>query len=225
MQKIVTQLDRQRAERLVGRRAASLAALVLGFAVLVALVETGSQLLAVDRQVAAWLNGAVSGNQPLLSALHLITALGSSSASWLVLTTLTVGLLVRGRLRPAGYVAVTGLGAAVLSPSVKELVGRLRPMVETPVASETGPSFPSGHAMGALVTYGVLLVVFLPVLSHRARRPTIAAAVVLVMAIGFTRLALGVHFLSDVIAGWLLGLAWLTVTTVAFRAWRRRPVR
>lgn len=214
-------LDRRRGEWFVGRSAAGLAALVLvtvGFAVL---VETGSPLLAVDRQIAGWLNGAVAGHPLLLSALHLVSDLGGSPASWLILSTLAVGLLVRRQRRLAAYVAVTGLGALVLSPAVKELVGRLRPVVETPVASAPGPSFPSGHALGSMVTYGVLLLVFLPVLPRRARRPVIAATAVLVMAIGFTRLALGVHYLSDVLAGWLLGIGWLAVTTAAFRTWRR----
>jgi undecaprenyl-diphosphatase len=209
----------------VGRSAAGLIALVLGaaaFATLLALVESGSPLVTLDRSVAAALNAAVAGEQLLVSALRVVTDLGGSETSRLVLSTLTVVLLVRRQPRLASFVAVTGLGAAVLSPAVKELVGRLRPVVEVPVASAPGPSFPSGHAMGSLVTYGVLLLVFLPVLPRRTRRPAIAALAVLVVAIGFTRLALGVHFLSDVLAGWLLGLGWLVITTVAFGVWGRR---
>lgn len=224
MPKPVPQLDRRRTEQFVGRGAAGPAALVfgaVGFVVLVALVRTGSQFLVVDRHIAAGLNGVISGSPTLVAMLHAITALGSAPANWLVMTTLTVTLLIRGQQRLACYVGVTGLGAAILSPSVKQLVGRLRPMVETPIASEPGHSFPSGHALGSMVASGVLLLVFLPVLPHRTRCPVIAAAAALVTVIGFTRLALGVHFLSDVLAGWLLGLGWLTVTTVAFRAWRR----
>ncbi|MBY8853858.1 hypothetical protein K7G98_38770, partial [Saccharothrix sp. MB29] len=69
-------------------------------------------------------------------------------------------LLVRGRRREAVYVAVTALGAGVLGLVVKEAVGRLRPLVEVAVATAPGPSFPSGHALGSLTTYGVLLLVF-----------------------------------------------------------------
>lgn len=85
MDKEAAQLDRRSAERFVGRNAAGLAALALGavaFAVLVALVETGSPLLAVDREVAAWLNSAVAGHSLLVSALGLVADLGGTPASW-----------------------------------------------------------------------------------------------------------------------------------------------
>ncbi len=217
--------DRPGAKRFVGRSAAGLTALVLGaatFGVLVALVTSRSPLLfAVDRQVAAWLNDVVSGNPALVSVLGVVTDLGDPAASWLILSTAALVLLVRRMPRLAGYIAVTGLGAGVLSPAVKELVGRLRPVVEAPIGAAAGPSFPSGHALGSTVTYGLLLLVFLPAVPRRARHPLIAVIVVLLVAIGFTRLALGVHYLSDVLAGWLLGLGWLAVTTTAFRTWRR----
>lgn len=217
-------VDRHRAALFVGTSAAGLTALVLGaacFAVLVALVGSQSPVLAVDRRVTAWLNGAVTGNPVLVAVLERITMLGGPTASWVILTTLTVALLIRRQWRLACFVAVTGLGAAVLSPAVKLLVGRLRPTVGTPLVSVGDPSFPSGHALGSLVTYGVLLLVLLPLLGRRARNPVIVAVAVLVVAIGFTRLALGVHYLTDVLAGWLLGLGWLAAATIAFQAWRR----
>ncbi|MDN5749778.1 MAG: phosphatase PAP2 family protein, partial [Pseudonocardia sp.] len=216
--------ERRRAELFVGRSSAGLAALVLGaagFAVLLALVVAQSPVLALDRRIAAWLNGAVAGHPVLVTVLQRVTGLGGSTATWVILTTLGVALLVRRRWRLAGFVAVTGLGALVLTPTVKLLVGRLRPVVDAPLVSVGDPSFPSGHALASVVTYGVLLLVLLPVLGRRTRRSVIVAVAVLVVAIGFTRLALGVHYLTDVVAGWLLGLGWLTVTTVAFRAWRR----
>lgn len=219
-----TEHDRRRAGRFVGTSAAGLVIPVLGataFAVLLVLVTLDSPVLAVDRWIATRLNDAVAGNPVLVTVLERVTALGGGPTVTVVLTTLTVALLIRRRLRLAVYVAVTGAGAAVLSPTVKMLVGRLRPTVETPIASVGGGSFPSGHALGSIVTYGVLLLVLLPVLRPRWRRPVIVAVILLVAAIGFTRLALGVHYLSDVLAGWLLGLGWLAVTTFAFRAWRR----
>lgn len=218
-------LDRSGAKRFVGLSVGGLAALIVGavtLGLLVALVQTRSPaLLAVDKQVAAWLNDAVAGHSLLVRVLQLITALGDWVASAVILSTLTVVLLVRRLPRLASYVALTGLGAGVLSPAVKQLVGRLRPVVETPVGTAAGPGFPSGHALGSMVTYGVLLLVLLPAVPRRARPPVVATIVTLVVAIGFTRLALGVHYLSDVVAGWLIGLGWLVVTTAAFRTWRR----
>lgn len=211
------------AGRFLGSSAAGLVALAVlasAFTTLVVLVESGSPLVGLDRRVAAALNAALADDPALVAVLQAITVLGGSPTSWVALGTLTAVLLIRRRWRLAVHVAVTGLGALVLSPAVKELVGRLRPVVEMPLDSAPGPSFPSGHALGSTVTYGLVLLVFLPVLPRRARVPAIAAAGVLVLAIGFTRLALGVHFLSDVLAGWLLGLAWLAVTATAFSTWR-----
>lgn len=216
--------DRRHAGRFLGWVSAGLVALVVGavgFAVLLAGVTTGSPLVGLDRRIASALNAAVAGRPVVVDVLSVVTTLGDSLTAWVVLSTLTIALLVRRQPRLAGYVAVTGLGAAVLSPAIKELVGRLRPVVEDPVATATGGSFPSGHTLAATVTYGVLLLVFLPILPRRARLPAIVATVALVLVVAFTRLALGVHFLSDVLAGLLLGVVWLVITTTAFRAWRR----
>ncbi|HEU4349694.1 MAG TPA: phosphatase PAP2 family protein, partial [Actinoplanes sp.] len=127
--------------------------------------------------------------------------------------------------RPAWYLIVTGVGALQLDPSVKTLVGRLRPVVDVPVAAAPGNSFPSGHALGSLVVYGALVLVFLAAVPPRRRALFIAVPAVIVFAIGFSRIALGVHYLSDVLAGWLLGATWLSVTAYAFRVWRREAGR
>jgi undecaprenyl-diphosphatase len=100
--------------------------------------------------------------------------------------------------------------------ALKEVVGRARPVVEHPVAMATGKSFPSGHAMSSTVIYGVLLVVFLPMIPSRWQRAVIAATVVLVLAIGASRVALGVHYPSDVAAGHLLGVALVVGSTAVF---------
>jgi undecaprenyl-diphosphatase len=104
---------------------------------------------------------------------------------------------------------------------VKELVARLRPEVEGQFYAVAGWSFPSGHSMSSFVFYGVLALVFAPLLHRAPRRLFITAVTVLVVAIGFTRMALGAHYLTDVISGWLLGALWLAFTTVAFHRWRQ----
>ena len=100
----------------------------------------------------------------------MLTAPGSAITAWIVLSTLTVALLIRRRNRLAIYVAVTGLGAAVLSPLLKQLVDRLRPIVDMPVATAGGPSFPSGHTLAATVWVGVVAAGAAP------GRPTPASA-------------------------------------------------
>ena len=194
-----------------------LGALLLGVAVEVA----AAPVLQLDRAVAGNLNSVVAPRPWLVTALQVLTAPGSAVTAWVVLTTLTVALLIRRRRRLAIYVAVTGLGAATLSPLLKHLVDRLRPMVDVPVATAGGPSWPSGHTLAVTVWVGVVLLVLLPVVPAARRRLAVALGVVVVAVVGLTRIALGVHFVSDVLAGWLVGAAWLLATATAFRAWRR----
>ena len=122
----------------------------------------------------------------------------------------------------AGAFSFGFIVSAVLSPLLKQRVDRLRPIVDIPVATAGGPSFPSGHTLAATVWVGVVLLVLLPVVPSRRRRLAVAAGVAVVVVVGLTRIALGVHFVSDVLAGWLVGVGWLLVTATAFRAWRRR---
>lgn len=217
-------IDVRQTERFVLRSLEGLAVLLVagvGFAVLLAAVAAAWQpLIALDLSVAAQLNRAVADRPILAGVLHRITGLGGSPTSWLVLSVTALWLLIRRQPRLAVYVIVTGLGAAILDPTIKLLVARARPVVDTVIATAPGNSFPSGHALGSTVTYGVLLLVFLPVVPRRAHRPLLLAAVAIVALVGFTRIALGVHFLTDVVGGWLLGVAWLGITAVAFQRWR-----
>src|SRR6185503_19518696 len=96
------------------------------------------------------------------------------------------------------------------------LVGRLRPVVAHPVAHGGGASFPSGHSLGSFVCYGAVLLAFLPAVPGRWRRPVVIAVATLVALIGISRILLGVHFLSDVVGAWALGVAWLGATTYGF---------
>ena len=201
----------------------------LGFGLLLLLVRLRwGPLQSLDRGVADGLNGLVAPHPPVVTVLEAVTDLGGRPVLlWLVSVAVAL-LLIRRRTRLAIYVIVTGLGALLLDPSLKTLVGRLRPVVDVAVSSAPGNSFPSGHALGSFVAYGALLLVFLPAVAPRFRTVVITLVAALIAVIGFTRIALGVHYLSDVLAGWLLGAAWLGVTAYAFRVWRRevgQPVR
>ena len=89
------------------------------------------------------------------------------------------------------------------------------------MATAHGKSFPSGHSMSSLVAYGALLLVFLPSDPQAQRRVWLAVgAATLVLAIGFSRLALGVHYITDVLGGFVLGAAWLIGSTAIFSIWR-----
>lgn len=200
----------------------------VGFGVLLMLVRfRWSPLYHADHETAEWFNNLVAPHGPLVTVLQAITDLGGRPVLIWLVTIAVVGLLIRRQSRLAVYLIVTGAGGLILDPSLKALVGRLRPVVDVPIASAPGNSFPSGHALGSFVAYGALLLVFLPAMSPRWRKPAIGIAALLIFLVGLTRIALGVHFVSDVIGGWLLGAAWLGVTAYAFRLWRRergRPV-
>jgi undecaprenyl-diphosphatase len=103
---------------------------------------------------------------------------------------------------------------------VKTVVERARPSLEDPVARAPGFSFPSGHAMTATTSFAVLLLVLLPMVPRSLRALCWGAAVLSVLGVGFTRVALGVHWFSDVLGGWLLGLTVVALTAWAFEAWR-----
>jgi membrane-associated phospholipid phosphatase len=130
-------------------------------------------------------------------------------------------LLWRRLTRLAVFVAVTVGVSPGINDLVKAVVHRARPVLDNPVAHESGASFPSGHAQAAVVGYAVLLLVFLPVLRGGVRRIAICFAMLMVLAIGLSRVALGVHYVSDVLAGYVLGAAWVAAMTASFNLWRR----
>jgi membrane-associated phospholipid phosphatase len=141
---------------------------------------------------------------------------------------LVVWLIRRHRARQlALWVVVTMVTGGVLAALLKLLVGRDRPELLDPVARAAGYSFPSGHAANAALTAGVFLLVLLPFARERPGRRALlwTVATVVTVVTGVCRVVLGVHFTSDVAAGWLLGVAVVAATTVAFRLQdrRRRP--
>lgn len=191
------------------------------FATLLFQVVAEGPLTRLDGRLADDLNNYVHRRETLLDALRAVTWLGGTI--WLAVITAAVALwlLARGQGRLALFLVLTTAGGGVLNRVVKILVDRPRPEVDHEVASALGDSFPSGHAMSSVVVYGALLLVLLPVVRRRAaRRAVVVSVAALVAAIGSTRLLLGVHFLSDVLGGFVLGLAWLAASVAAFEAWR-----
>ena len=124
--------------------------------------------------------------------------------------------LWRRRARRLALWAVTTMAVGgALGALLKLLVGRDRPDLLDPVARAAGFSFPSGHALNAALAPGVLLLVFLPFGRDRpgGRAALWTVAVMLTVVTGLSRVALGVHWASDVLGGWLLGVAVLAATT------------
>ena len=200
------------------------------FGTLVLLVrDKSSWLRRVDLGTADALHRYDESHPAFPTTMKVITNSGSS-LSWIVILTLVaLWLLYRRLYRLTAFVAVTAIGSSLLNEAIKAAVGRTRPVLQNPVATATGKSFPSGHTQSALVGYGILILVFLPVVPRRWRPPFVAVATGMVLLIGFSRIALGVHYLSDVVGALVIGSAWLLGMTAAFSAWRgevrKPPVR
>ena len=116
---------------------------------------------------------------------------------------------------------VTMTIGTILAVVLKIVVARARPSLPSPVAHAGGYSFPSGHALNSMLGVGVLLMIGLPLLGRLGRVVAIVLGAAVVLLTGYDRVALGVHFVSDVVAGWIVALGVLAATSTAFQAWRR----
>ena len=190
------------------------------FGLLLNQVQTNGSLIRLDTSAARHLHDWVRGSDDLVRELKILTFFGSPVWFYIIVIPAIVWVWRRGHTRLAVFLIVTTLGGGLLDTVVKEVVARPRPSLAEPVASAHGKSFPSGHAMSSTVAYGALLLVFLPAIGRRYRPIVFAGTVALVAAIGFSRLALGVHYITDVLGGYVLGLAWLAASVAAFSTWR-----
>lgn len=139
-----------------------------------------------------------------------------------VATALIVGFLVlRRQRRLAAWAATTMIAAGVLGYVLKVAVERARPQLPDPVASAPGFSFPSGHALNSFAFFAMVVLLIEPLISPRVRWITGLVAAAIVLLVGFARVALGVHYVSDVVAGWLVAAGVVGVATIAFETWRR----
>ena len=211
-----------RAQRRFGVRAVVAFGCALVFAVLAALVRSAVRAGAAGGSGRrCQLHGFALRHSGFTSLMRLVSDLGSTLAWLVILTPVVVWLIHRRLLKLAAFVAVTAVGSSLLNNLIKLLVGRARPHLTDPVAVAAGKSFPSGHSQAAIVGYAILVAVFLPAVRRGRRAWLVVPAVLLVLLIGFSRIALGVHYLSDVIGAYLIGTVWFIGMASAFGAWRR----
>ena len=195
--------------------------LVVPFLLLLLLVtDKWGPLAAADQGARDGLHVFALGSPWFVGAMRTFSDSGSSLAWQIVTVVVALVLLVRRRWRLAAFVVVTIAGSSLVNSAVKATVNRDRPAVDQPFVHEPGASFPSGHSQAAMVGYGVLLLLLLPALSRGWRRAAVVLAVLMVVGIGFSRVALAAHFVSDVLAGFALGAVWLGLMTAIFRPWR-----
>ena len=150
--------------------------------------------------------------------LQVLTAPGLTVFRVVVLLPVVVWLVVRRFWWTAAWVLTAIVLVAPLTTAVKELVGRVRPGFANGGARLESLSFPSGHSSGSATLVTVVLVLVWPLLGRTGRRVCLALGIALAVLVGLTRMWLGVHFLSDVLGGWALGVAWTLALAVAFGA-------
>jgi undecaprenyl-diphosphatase len=197
--------------------------LLVPFALLLQQVVGDGPLTRLDARVATWAHDRVLDHPVLEGTMHVLSFLASGLLLTVLLDLALVWMLVRRDRRRALFLPVVGLGGSALNSLVKVAVGRDRPRFDVPITTISGKSFPSGHSMSAMACYGALLVVVLPLLAPVTRRWVAGVIGLVVLGVGASRIGLGVHFLSDVLGGFLLGAAWLAVVVAAFDVARPAP--
>ena len=133
---------------------------------------------------------------------------------------LTLGLLVARRWREATFAGVSLGGSALLNMATKQFFQRDRPALWESIAPEHTFSFPSGHAMGSAT---LAMVVLLLCWHTRFRWPVVVLAALFALAVGASRIYLGVHYPSDILGGWAAGVAWVSGVYLVLYRIRERP--
>jgi undecaprenyl-diphosphatase len=190
------------------------------FGLLLQQVTTDGPLTALDESAASWTNRHAHHAPGMIGAMEVLSFMGKPIFLALVVGLPAIWLLRRGARKIVVFLVVTCIGGGIVDSLVKLAVGRSRPEVDDPIIVAFGKSFPSGHSMSSVICYGALIVALSPLMSDRVRRTATACAAVLVLAIGTSRLVLGVHFITDVLGGYVLGAAWLIGSVAAFETWR-----
>lgn len=175
-------------------------------------------LVARDGTITAWL--VAHRVDWLTDIMRVLTHLG---AFWLAVPLVALVALrfpgPWGRGRSVACVITVTAGTSLLVNVVKVLIARPRPTLAEVVATAAGYAFPSGHSGQAAAAYGVLAYLISRRLPPRRRPVVWAAATVIVLLVGFSRVYLGVHWLTDVVGGYLVGTVWLASVLTAATAY------
>ncbi|MDN4060468.1 phosphatase PAP2 family protein [Massilia sp. YIM B02769] len=194
-----------------------------GFARIAGAVVAGAPITQLDVELANWLHAHAHGNAVLRSFLMAVTQLHSTPGV-LALTALAGWWLVRrGARHWMLTLLVTVPGGMVLNVLMKHTFERARPHFDEPILTLTTYSFPSGHTVAATLLYG-LLACYLTRHAQRwsARAGWILLACLMVALVAGSRLYLGAHYLSDVLAAMAEGCAWLSICVTGVATLRRR---
>lgn len=208
---------------------AGLAMLVLAtavFARLAGAVVAGAPITQLDVEVANWLHSHAQANGPLRGFLLGVTHLHSTPGILVLAALFGFFLYRRGHRYSLVALVASVPGGQVLNVVLKHTFERARPHFAEPILELTTYSFPSGHAMGSTVLYGfIACYVARHARSWWGRVLPFVLAAAMVATVAFSRMYLGAHYLTDVLAGAVEGCAWLAVCITGVATLNRRRAR
>jgi membrane-associated phospholipid phosphatase len=187
----------------------------VGLGALAYLERTNAHLNRLDRSVGSW--GYEHRSAASMHGLRVVTQLGSITT--VVLLCVVVAAIETFRTRSAWiipFLVIVLGGEEVLTISIKNLADRARPAFDPAAVAGLGPSFPSGHSATSAAFYAGAALLLGRRRGHAARAALTGLAVGIAIAVASSRVLLDVHWLSDVIAGLLLGWAWFAASAIAF---------
>ena len=190
------------------------------FSFLLIQVTNEGPLVRVDTEVSDEIHEEVLESPVLEQLSRVVSAMGSPPSMYFAAVVAAIYFWRRHSRRIAVFLLITNFLGGAINTAVKLIVTRPRPDPTEPVGEAFGYSFPSGHTVAATVGFGSLLLAFMPLIPRRFRWPALIGYFGGVAAVAASRLGLVVHYMSDVVAGFILGLAWLALSTAAFSIWR-----
>ena len=170
-----------------------------------------------DRAVLLWIHA--HSPEWLDGPMRLVTALGYGQVVLPLLAAVVLAFYLKGWTLAATLLVVSTTGGSLLTAVLKAVFGRARPELFESGYAASFYSFPSGHAAVAVGFYGTLTLILAYRLSRFARWAVVASGVLLVLLIGFSRLYLGVHYPTDVLAGFLAAPLWVVCVGVVYVVW------
>ena len=177
----------------------------------------GGETMAFDRRILLAFRKADDPSLPIgpawvTSALFDLTALGGPTLIALVVLTVVGFLVVQARYWTAFFVFMTAISGELVSYAMKSVFARPRPGITPHLREAFSSSFPSGHAMQSAIIYLTLGAMLMRITSGRLTKIyCFTVAMLLTFLVGLSRVWLGVHYPTDVIAGWIIGLIWASV--------------
>jgi undecaprenyl-diphosphatase len=178
------------------------------------LMRSSSALASIDRSVGQW--GADHATHWSTQMVQLVTDLASTPATIALIVVVGVAEMLRAPNRwIIPFLVTVVIGEVILVNTIKQLLDRVRPTFN-PIAETLGPSFPSGHSATAAALYAGLALVLVRKRSPRTRALLAGVAAGIAAGVACSRVMLGVHWLSDVIAGLAFGWAWFSICAIAF---------